>query len=105
MDARAIAFPVVWAVMVGAAYSAVIWCRHSSHESAAVGAAARIAASLGLGLLGWGAGLHNVVMLGAMCCGDYRALGPSLGWTVWVVAAGMACVPWVSWILECRGLK
>lgn len=97
MDLRALGFPVVWAIIALAEYTAVACCRRSTRESIAGGYAARILSSLALAVLGYGAVLYHLVMLGAMCCGDYRALGPSLFWTVWVGAAGAAAVPWLAW--------
>lgn len=99
MDWRVLEFPVMWAVLVGAAYAAVVGCQRASRGSAAAGVAARIVASMALALLGYGAALHHLLMVGAMCCGSCYALERSLGWLVWVAAAGAAAVPWVAWLL------
>ena len=100
MDLRILAFPVVWALLAVAEYAAIVWSQRSTRQSAASGYVTRVVSSLVLALLGYAAGLHHLVMLGAICCGDYRALGPSLGWIVWAGAAVAAIVPWTAWAVD-----
>ena len=105
MDSRTLEFPVVWALLALAEYTAVAWCGRSTRQSAAGGYAARFLSSLALAVLGYGAVLHHLLMLGAICCGDYRALGPSLGWAVWMGAAGAAAMPWAAWGVSTTPVK
>jgi hypothetical protein len=100
MDLRILAFPVVWALLAVAEYAAIVWSQRSTRQSAASGYVTRVVSSLVLAFLGYAAGLHHLVMLGAICCGDYRALGPSLGWIVWAGAAVAALVPWTAWAID-----